>query len=219
MESPPASRFFSSAEIWQVSMDSKSTTEVFPGFDKIFLLGESGSRRAFRGRMAVETDDFGLIRAEVHPAHPVKVEWAMGSAEPSEVIWTTHAVPIIIANSVVQLLRTHGFTGWSLYECAVQNKQRQPVLGFSGLAVTGRCGNLDHSMSVQVPRIFPAGIFPVWKGLLFDPASWDGSDFFMPAQGVGFVFVVEAVKKVFERAKIRNVKFKPLDQFERTWTI
>lgn len=169
--------------------------------------------------MAVETDDFGLIRAEVHPVHPVVVEWAMGSAEPGQVNWTTHVVPIIIADSVVQVLRAHGFTGWSLYPVAVRNKHKQPVPGYCGLAVTGRCGNLDHSMSVEVPRIFPAGIFPVWKGLLFDPASWDGSDFFMPAQRVGFVFVVEEVKKAFERAKIRNVSFTPLDQFERSWTI
>jgi hypothetical protein len=100
-----------------------------------------------------------------------------------------------------------------------RNKQGQTVPGYGGLAVTGRCGNLDDSMSVQVPRIYPGGIFPVLKGLLFDPASWDGSDFFMPAQRFSFVFVVEAVKKAFERAKIRNVKFTPLDQFERSWSI
>lgn len=207
------------AESWQGNMDSKSTTRAFPGFDKIFLLGSGGSRRPFLGRMAVETDDFGLVRAEAHPIHPVTVEWAMGSAEPGEVIWTTHAVPIIIADSVVQLLRTHGFTGWSLYPVSVQDKQKQPVPAYSGLAITGRCGNLDHSMSVEVHRIFPGGIFPVWKGLFFDPATWDGSDFFMPAQRFGFVFVVEEVKKALERAKIRNVKFTPLEQFERSWTI
>jgi hypothetical protein len=200
-------------------MGSKPTSKGFPGFDRIFSLGESGSRKAFLGRMAVETADVGLVRAEVHPTHPITVEWAMGSAEPGEVIWTTHAVPIIIADSVVQLLRTHGFTGWSLYPVSVQNKQKHPVPTYSGLAITGRCGNLDQSMSVEVPRIFPGGIFPVWKGLLFDPATWDGSDFFMPAQRFGFVFVVEEVKKAFERAKIRNVKFTPLDQFERSWTI
>jgi hypothetical protein len=164
--------------------------------------------------MAVETDDVGLKRAEVHPPNPISVGWAMGSAEPGEVIWTTHAIPIIIADSVVNFLRTHGFTGWSLYPVAVRNKQGKPVLGYSGLAVTGRCGNIDYSMSVQVPRIFPAGIFPVLKGLLFDPASWDGSDFFMPARRSGHVFVVEEVKKAFERAKIRNVSFEPLDQVE-----
>jgi len=200
-------------------MDSKSTTKAFPGFDRVFYLGRAESRKAFKGKMAVETDGIGLIRAEERPIQPVTVEWAMGSAEPESVIWTTHAAPIIIADSVVQLLRTHGFTGWSLFPASVRDKQEQPVPAYSGLAVTGRCGNLDPSLSVEVPRIYPGGIFPVWKGLFFDPLSWDGSDFFMPAQRFGFVFVVEEVKKAFEQAKIRNVKFTPLDQFERSWTI
>ncbi|MBN1206978.1 MAG: hypothetical protein JXB05_18990 [Myxococcaceae bacterium] len=126
---------------------------------------------------------------------------------------------LIIADSVVQLLRSHGFTGWSLYEVSIQDKQGHLIPGYSGLAFTGRCGNIDWPQSIEVPRIFPAGIFPVWKGLFFDPTSWDGSDFFMPAEFVGWTFVVEEVKKAFERAKIRNVDFTPLDQFERSWRI
>lgn len=199
-------------------MDSKSTSREFPGFDKIFCLGESGSNRAFRGDLDVETDTFGLTRAEVHPSQPVRIGWGMGRAKPVEpVMWATHAATVIVADSVVQLLRSSGFTGWSLYEVSVRDKQGELAPGYHGLAVVGRCGNLDHSMSIQVPRIRPAGIFPVWKGLFFDPASWDGSDFFMPAQRFGFVFVVEAVKQAFERAKIRSVGFTALDQFERSW--
>ncbi|HYI01582.1 hypothetical protein [Hyalangium sp.] len=201
-------------------MGSKSTSRNFPGFDKTFYLGESGYSRAFRGDLDVETDAFGLTRGEVHPAHPIRVDWAMGRAKPVDpVMWTTFAVPIIIADSVVQLLRSHGFTGWSLYEVAVHDKQGQLTPGYSGLAVTGRCGNIDWAQGIEVPRIRPAGIFPVWKGLFFDPASWDGSDFFMPAERGGYVLVVEEVKRAFERAKIRNVTFEPLDQFERSWKV
>ena len=197
-------------------MGSKSTSEDFPGFDKIFYLGGTGSSRAFRGDLGVETtaEAFALTRAELHPAHPITVEWAMGSTKPSEVIRTTYAAPIIVADSVVQLLRSHGFTGWSLYEVSVRDKQGQRVPGYSGLAITGRCGPIDYSRTVVVPRIRPAGIFPIGKGLLFDPESWDGSDLFMPAENVGYKFMVEEVKKAFERAKIRNVAFTPLDQFE-----
>jgi hypothetical protein len=200
-------------------MDSKSTTKVFPGFSKLFYFRGTGSRRPFRGRMPLETDGRGLTRAEVHPSHPVTVEWAMGSAKPGEVTWTTHGEPIVVSDSVVQLLRSRGFTGWSLYEVSVRDKQGQLSPGYSGLAVTGRCGNIDWAQGIEVPRIFPAGIFPVWKGLFFDPASWDGSDFFMDAEGAGYVFVVEEVKRAFERAKIRNVEFQPLDEFERLWKI
>jgi hypothetical protein len=207
-------------EIWQESMGSESTSKVFPGFDKLFLLGSPGSSQAFRASIDVESDDaFRLTRAETQPAQPVALHWAMGRARPVEVIRTTMGIVFIISDSVVQLLRSHGFTGWSLYDVAVRDKRGQPLLGYSGLAVTGRCGNIDPSRSVQVPRIRPGGIFPVWKGLIFDPASWDGSDFFMPTGFVGFVFVVEAVKKALEQAKTRNVDFTALDQFERSWDL
>jgi hypothetical protein len=206
-------------ESWEASLVSKSASKVFPGFDRIFYLGEPGNSVAFRGRLDAETDAFGLTRAEMQPPHPLQVDWAMGRAKPVEVIRTTLGTVAIIADSVVQLLRAHGFTGWSLYEVSVRDKQGQGIPGYSGLSVTGRCGELDHSMSIEVPRIRPGGIFPVWKGLFFEPESWDGSDFFMPAQRFGFVFVVEEVKKALERSKVRNVEFTPLDQFERSWKL
>jgi hypothetical protein len=201
-------------------MGSKSNSKTFPGFDKIFLLGGPGNSKAFRGNINLESNEtFGLTRAEMQPSHPITVQWAMGRTKPVEVVWTTMGTVTIIEDSVVHLLRSHGFTGWSLYNVSVQDKLGQLLPGYSGLAFTGRCGDIHYSQSIEVPRIFPAGIFPVWKGLFFDPASWDGSDFFMPAEFVGFKFVVEDVKNAFARAKIRNVDFTPLDQFERSWKI
>ena len=38
-------------------------------------------------------------------------------------------------------------------------------------------------------------------------------------QRFGFVFVVEAVKKALERAKVRNLRFTPLDQVESSGPI
>ncbi|WP_224245758.1 hypothetical protein [Hyalangium gracile] len=169
--------------------------------------------------MGIEIDPFALTRAELRPSQPIPVEWAMGSARPMQVMWTMYAAPLILADSVVQLLRSHGFTGWSLYDVAVRDKQGQPIPGYSGLSITGRCGNIAWERGVEVPRSRPAGIFPVWMGLFFDPESWDGSDFFMPAERGGYVFVVEEVKRALERAKIRNVEFTPLNQFERTWKV
>ncbi len=199
-------------------MDSKSTTKLFPGFDRIFCLGGTGSNRAFRGNINLKSDEtFALTRAEKQPDHPVRAEWAMGSAKPGDVVWTTMGVVTIVSDAVVQMLRSHGFTGWSLYDITVWDKQGQCVPGYSGLAITGRCGKIDYTRTIEVPRIYPAGIFPVGKGLLFEPASWDGSDLFMPAERSGFVFLVEEVKKAFERAKIKNVSFERLDQFEVDW--
>jgi hypothetical protein len=200
-------------------MGSKSTSKEFPGFDRMFSLGSTGSSRAFRGNINLTSDEtFGLTRAEMQPSHPITVEWAMGSAKPGDVIWTTMAVVVIVSDSVVQLLRSHEFTGWSLYDVSVRNKQGELIPGYCGLAITGRCGKIDYTRTVVVPRVYPAGIFPIGKGLLFEPESWDGSDLFMPAGGVGNKLMVEKVKKAFERAKIKNVLFTPLDQFEVAMT-
>lgn len=201
-------------------MDSKSITKAFPGFDRLFWWTESGGSRAFRVNLGAETTDeaLGLIRAEFHPAHPIKAEWAMGSAQPVEVIWTTYAAPIIVSDSVVQLLRSHGFTGWSLYDVTVHGKQGEPIPGYHGLAITGRCGAIDWSKGIAEPKVYPARVSTVWKGLFFDPASWDGSDLFMPAN-TALVCAVEAVKKAFKKAKVRNVVFEALDQFERSWDL
>jgi hypothetical protein len=196
-------------------MGSRSTSKEFPGFDRVFYLGSTGSSRAFRGHINLTSDEtFSLTRAEMQPSHPVTVRWAMGSVKPGDVIWTTMGVVVIVSESVVQLLRAHGFTGWSLYDVSVRDKQGQLIPGYSGLAITGRCGKIDYTRTVVVPRVYPAGIFPIGKGLLFEPESWDGSDLFMPADNFGYKFMVEGVKKAFERAKIRNVYFTPLDQFE-----
>src|SRR5262245_21273725 len=50
-------RYFSTEESWEVSLGSKSTSKEFPGFDRIFSLGESGSRRAFVGRINLTSDE------------------------------------------------------------------------------------------------------------------------------------------------------------------
>src|SRR5690606_6517641 len=79
-KSPRSRRFLSLAESWEANLGSKSTSKEFPGFDKIFSLGESGSRKAFRGNINLTGDEtFGLTRAEMQPSHPITVEWAMGS--------------------------------------------------------------------------------------------------------------------------------------------
>jgi hypothetical protein len=208
-------------ETWQVNMNSKSTSKSFPGFDRIFLLGTPGNSKAFHADIAVEDDNvFGLTRAEMQPARPAAVTWAMGRSEPVEVIWTTFAVPIIVSDSVVQILRSNSFTGWSLYDVQVQGKQGQSIPGYSGLSFPGRCGPIDFSMSVKLPRIRRPGVMrPVHIGMLFDPASWDGSDTFMPAGKDGWIFVVEEVKQAFEKAKVRNITFKRLDQVEINWRL
>jgi hypothetical protein len=194
-------------------MASKSTSNAFPGYDRLFLLWDPVSPRAYRGRISIELDAFGLTRGEA-PARPVAVEWATGGRTPGDVIWTTSVAPVIVSDRVLDVLRAAGFRGWDTYPVEVVDAEERRVPGYHGLSIHARSGPIDDSRSVKVDRIFPGGVFPMWKGLFFDPTSWDGSDLFMPAGTNAFIFVVKEVRDAFRKAKIKNVVFKSVTEME-----
>lgn len=137
--------------------------------------------------------------------------------KPSDFIWTTLVTPKLVSTRVVETLRDGKVTGWSLYPVRIVDKGSNEIEGFHGLAVVGRCGPLDSSRGeylLKPPPVPQGRAFWVRKGLFFDPESWDGRDVFSPANGGGIVFVVERVKQLLEKAKVRNVKFTRLSEYE-----
>lgn len=196
-------------------MVSTSASKAFPGFSGVYVLEEPGNSRAFRGNISLSVDDaFAVTRAEKSIAN-VEVRWTMGGRLPEDIIRTTIAAPVLISDRVVELLRSGLFTGWDTYRIHLFGKEGVPIHGYQGLAVRGRCGPIDNRRSTVVDRIMPGGVFQWWRGIYFDPATWDGSDLFTPVGNVGWIFVKEAVKRAFEKAKVRNASFTPLDQVER----
>jgi hypothetical protein len=199
----------------QQDMDFKSTSRRFPGFDAIYVVDDPFDNKAFRGKLKVSVDEaFALTRGEWIPPNPVVVQRAMGRAL-KDIIWCTVAAPVLLSRRVSELFRSAGFTGWSTYPVILHLDDGTTTSDYSGLAVTGRCGPIDSSRSQIVGKQYPAGIFPILKGLYFDPQSWDGSDFFMTSEKTGFIFVVDEVKKCLDDARIRNIHLTPLDQTER----
>ena len=181
------------------------------------MLGEPGNSRAFRVDLELSTEQaFALTREELRSEKPVIARWSMGARQPVDVIWTGIAAPVLISDRVVTLLSRARARGWNAYEVALHGKGGEAIGGYHGLSVHGRCGEIDNSRSVEVPKVYPAGVFPVWRGLYFDPRTWDGSDVFMSLGGEGWIFVVEGVKQALEKAKVKNVVFKPLDAIERS---
>jgi hypothetical protein len=138
-----------------------------------------------------------------------------GKARPTDVVWTGYACPVIVSDRVVSILTEARFTGWDTYRVVLSDKSGESLSGYRGLVVHGRCGPIDNSRSVKFNKVMPGGVIPWWRGLYFDPATWDGSGLFMPTGNVGWIFVVEAVKRAIEKAKVKNVLFTPLDEVER----
>jgi hypothetical protein len=77
------------------------------------------------------------------------------------------------------------------------------IEGYQGLSALGRCGPVHHDAALLQPMA-PGGE-PVegWRGLLFDPETWDGSDIFSP-EGTAHLIVSQSVKHALEEAQASN---------------
>jgi len=190
----------------------------FPGFNLFHTILDPLHKTPFRGEIDLSSDKaHSLTRGKWIPRNSVNIEYALGGARPKDIIWTTIDHPIIIISQrIIDLLERERFSGWSTYPVTVYGKSEEIIEGYFGLRVAGRCGTIEKGQSLLVQRHTACCTYSVYKGLYFDPETWDGSDFFMTPGREDWIFIGDAVKKVFGRKKIRNIKYKRLDLFERT---
>lgn len=165
---------------------------------------EEGRRRLHR-----------LLLGEEAPAERVLFRWEEG-CHLYDSLQTT--IPCrLFSNRVFDLLEISGATGWSSFPVELRGKNGERIDGYRGLAVTGRCGQLQYERSLSETRIGRSGQpYRVWTGLYFDEASWDGSDVFL-ASDATFVFVTERVVRALKEAEVTNVVFERMSTFERMW--
>lgn len=175
---------------------------------------EPGGSRAFRASLEMNHEEaLTLLRSEATRDEPILARWAMGASKPKDVIWTTLALPILISERLLGILRGGRFSGWDAVPVELRGKTGEILSRYYFMSVRGCCGSINYGESRRLERIYPGGVFPVWRGLYFDPVTWDGSDLFM-ADGSGFKFVVEAVKDALQEANVKNVLFEPLEEVE-----
>jgi hypothetical protein len=181
---------------------------AFPGFDAIFQIHDPLLDEPYRGRFAVPPAAVeSIILGERIPSEPIEIQPGMGGDEPWEVIWAHQVGPVAVADAVLDVLRAGGATGWSTYPVIVFDRKGGILSGYSGLAVTGRCGPIDYGRSHLVGA---DTLLPDYVGLYFDPDSWDGSDLFFTDRGRPFC--TASVKEALERAGVRNLAFTPLPE-------
>jgi hypothetical protein len=154
-----------------------------------------------------------VLRSETMRDTPIRARWAMGSSTPGDVIWTTLALPLLISERLRGVMEEGGFSGWDVVPVELCGKMGEALPRHYFLCLRGRCGPIDYSRSKKVDKVYPGGVFPIRKGLYFDPATWDGSDVFM-APGAGFKFVVESVRDTLQKAKAKNLLFESLNEVE-----
>jgi hypothetical protein len=196
-------------------MISGSTSNAFPGFEAIYQFTDPFASSAFRGEITPELEFAErLVRGEWSPPSPLHVTRSSGK-ELMDVIWTTSIHPIVINTRVVDVLEAERLTGWATYPVEVRSNEEESENSYVGLAITGRCGPIDDDRSAIVMREYPGGIFPVRRGLYFDPASWDGSDLFVSTGPYAFKFATAHLRNAFLGTKVSNIKFISASDVER----
>ena len=189
-------------------------------FEKLFLLSAATSRNPVVLNPVVPiADPFRLYRAEDVPAAPIEFKHIQGDKW-GDMVGTGWPPLTLVSRRFADLLRTRGYSGWASYPVSLDRIKQVPVENeYEGLAITGRCGPfLEHLSTpiIQAP-VAPGGDeMPAFRGLFFEPASWDGRDIFV-AENYGRAICVEAVKCALEDSGMTNIRFVRLTEFERMW--
>jgi hypothetical protein len=151
--------------------------------DKIYSLGEQFNRRALR---AIPTGD-ALIRhrdlstGAWEPQQPVVLRQARaGGSTPMDLVGTEVVDIRLFSNRAIELLRSRQYNGWKTYPVELLDRHGERISGYQGFAVVGRCGPVEAERSERITRTYGKNPLEVWRGLLFDPSTWDGSDIFQP---------------------------------------
>ncbi len=153
-------------------------------------------------------DTLNLVNGKRPIIEPMVYKYHMGRT-PKDLIGTGWVGRYLLADSIVNMFRSYGFTGWSTYDVLVFGKSGERIEGYQGLAVKGRCGPPEDSRSQIIGK--PSCGFIDVRGLYFDEGTWDGSDIFMP-DTTAYICITEPVYEAICRLRPTNIRFTRLDE-------
>jgi hypothetical protein len=186
-------------------------------YGRFFALGEGFTPSAVRASSAEAIPDpYALTRAEVSPHAPISFVHFEGR-DLHDLIGTTYAGLHLLSDRAIHVLAERQFTGWATYPVELRDVHGDPVPGYQGLAVTGRCGPIEDSLSpidVLPPPVPTGKAMPHRIGLFFEPETWDHSDVFTP-RDTNWVFVTEEVRDAFAAANLTNLNLRRLTEVQR----
>jgi hypothetical protein len=189
-------------------------------FANFFVVDDPDSKKNFRGQIKNQIDDFvRLLREESNIDH-LDIEYLEGASEPSNLFWNMVTEPFCINQATVDILKQSSLSGWSIIPVTVKNKFGAILAdNYFAMTVHGRTNPIDYLKRDIVIKQMAGGKFPYFKGLYFDPESWDGSDIFMTKADVdgkktAFIYVTKKFVDTFKKHKIANISFENFNDFE-----
>jgi hypothetical protein len=194
-----------------------SGVHEFPGFDHLYLIKDPRNFNWLQAECCADQPlswEDALVRCLIEPDDPVVYKRVWGKSRPADFVWSL-GLPLV-SRRVLELLRQYSFSGWSTYDARLLGRDGEKIEGYWGLSIAGRCGAIDDDRCVAYLEDFPGGPDMVYRGMYFEPATWDGTDIFMPeGEHYWWIFVTEGVKLALQEAKVRNVSLTPLVDVER----
>lgn len=189
-------------------------------FKSLYVVEDPSGTKFFRGRLKGDIDEvLAISRGEKSISH-LEIDYVQGGAEPDSLFWNRILEPICIKQSVAEAMQAAGLTGWNSIPVTVRNRNGEVITEpYVAMTVTGRSAGVDYLHSAIGFHQYPGGMVPYFKGLYFDPDSWDGTDIFMEHSGAdgkttGFIYVSEKLVRFFRKNKIRNIRFVPFQEYE-----
>lgn len=185
--------------------------------DDIWMIHDPHKSRAFRASFTSGGHPISLLCGDTKPQLPVVVERDEGT-KIYDVIWTGWLVPLV-GPRFISVLRDNDVSGWDEYPVEIVDQRGEESDGFSGLVVRGRCGPLRDDLSEVVEVVYPSGVRSTeYKGWLFDPETWDGSDVFVPTPCGPIFYVTSRVRDLLVREKITNIELEKATESTRPIT-
>jgi hypothetical protein len=188
--------------------------DVFPGFSQLFQVIPDCDRE-FRGSLT-SGNFLQVTRGEVEPDGVLTLRHRMGRSEPGLVVFPLSPFAFYLKQAVVSLLEDRGLTGWSSYPVMVIDEAGREYPDYAGLVVRGRCGRVSnrHSTAFKKQALRGNSASTWWRGISFDPSTWDGSDLFMPDANQGHILCTEPTRSAFIDAGVTQLDFEPMDEVE-----
>jgi hypothetical protein len=197
------------------------TIHTLINYKKIFHLRDPLATRPLRLSISGFSDwmndeqAWAIFKASEKPNQPIKLGAYQGG-QATDFLWSAMPPLVCVSSRVVNLLEKNSITGWTTYPVEVFGRNGEELPGYHGFSITGPECRRDRSRSeiITKPPPVPTGkSFQVYKGLYFDEADWDGSDFFLVRMNIKVI--TGRVKDLFVQSKISNVNLIPLSEVER----
>lgn len=185
--------------------------------DNWYSLGSQKRRHRFVEAVVIDNviNDDKLFYGEYSENTAVRLKVARGTKWGDYILCDSLAITCI-SQKTVDCLVSNNITGYRIYPLVIVDKKDVEIMGYFGLSVLGRIGQLldDKSYIEEQEPIVPGGSkIEVKKGMRLDLTSWSGDDI-CTIPGTYYIFINQKVVDIFRENDISAFGITQVEEME-----